>query len=107
MANNTLHMSLTTRLLIAIIPAILLTACQTDWQDPSEGAAVKAAIRAQSVYPDGRPDVPTYVSGRDGVTARSSIEAYQRSFATPAGGAGGSPAGGAPIAPTPTPTPTQ
>ncbi|MBU3541636.1 hypothetical protein [Polynucleobacter sp. UB-Tiil-W10] len=83
-----------------------LSACQTDWQDPSEGSAVKAAIRAQSVYPDGRPDVPTYVSGRDGITARSSIEAYQRSFAIPAGGAaGGASAGGASAAPTTSSTP--
>lgn len=68
---------------------VSLTACQTDWQDPTEGAAVKAAIRAQSVYPDGRPDVPTFGSGRDGVTARYSIQSYERSFVAPTGGAGG------------------
>lgn len=89
---------------IGLASLTLLQACQTDWVDPNEGAAVKAAIRAQSVYPDGRPDVPTFVSGRDGVTARSSIEAYQRSYALPAGGAGGAPAAGASVAPTSTPT---
>ena len=93
--------------LIAILTAALLTGCQTEWQDPNEGAAVKAAIRAQSVYPDGRPDVPTYVGGRDGITARSSIEAYQRSFALPGGAAGGSSGASATIAPPPAPTPTQ
>ncbi len=103
MVNNSLLMSRVARLVIAIIPAISLMACQTDWQDPNEAAAVKAAIRAQSVYPDGRPDVPTYLGGRDGITARSSIESYQRSFALPAGGAGGAPAAGA-AAPAPTPT---
>ena len=80
-----------------------LSGCQTDWQDPSEGAAVKAAIRAQSIYPDGRPDVPTYGSGRDGITARSTIEAYQRSFVNPTATAGGSPAPSASSAPTPPP----
>ncbi|QWD89947.1 hypothetical protein [Polynucleobacter sp. MWH-Braz-FAM2G] len=104
MANNTLLMSLSARLSVAAISAILLTACQTDWQDPAEGAAVKGAIRAQSVYPDGRPDVPTYGGGRDGVTARSSIEAYQRSFLLPTGGVGGA---AAPSTPSPAPTPTQ
>lgn len=104
MANNFLLMSRVARLVLAFTPAILLTACQTDWQDPSEGAALKAAIRAQSIYPDGRPDAPTFVAGRDGITARSSIELYQRSFALPAAGAAG---GAASATPAPAATPTQ
>ena len=107
MVNNHIQKLRFARLAIAAIPAVLLTACQTDWQDPSEGSAVKAAIRAQSVYPDGRPDVPTYGGGRDGITARSSIEAYQRSFALPGGAAGGSSGASATLAPPPAPTPTQ
>lgn len=100
---NAFYISL--RFIGGITLASSLVACQTDWQDASEGAAVKAAIRAQSVYPDGRPDVPTYVSGRDGITARSSIEQYQRSYALPAAGASGGAAPGA--APAPSTPPIQ
>lgn len=89
MVNKMNALSLFLRLISGIALILSLGACQTDWQDPSEGAAVKAAIRAQSVYPDGRPDVPTFGSGRDGVTARYSIQSYERSFVTPTGAAGG------------------
>lgn len=104
MANNFKSFSTVVKLLTMVVGTCSLSACQTDWRDPAEGAAVKAAIRAQSVYPDGRPDVPTYGAGRDGVTARSSIEAYQRSYTLPAGGAGGA-APGPSSAPAPGPTP--
>jgi len=93
--------------LFVTIALFALTACQTDWQDPTEGSAVKAAIRAQSVYPDGRPDVPTFGAGRDGVTARSAIESYQRSFTTPAGGIGAGAPTSSTAPSTPPPTPTQ
>ena len=99
MENKPLAFTFFVRLLTVLLPVVLLAGCQTEWQDPNEGAAVKAAIRAQSIYPDGRPDVPTYGGGRDGVTARSSIEAYQRSYALPAGGAGGGSSAGPAIAP--------
>lgn len=89
MVNKMNHLSTLLRLVSGIGIVVSLAACQTDWQDPAEGAAVKAAIRAQSLYPDGRPDVPTYGPGRDGVTARYSIESFQKSYISPTGVAGG------------------
>jgi hypothetical protein len=104
MVNKMISFSSIFRLITSLVFIVSLAACQTDWQDPAEGAAVKSAVRAQSVYPDGRPDVPTYGGGRDGITARSSIEAYQRSFSLPAGGAAG---GGSAPSPTPSAPPIQ
>jgi len=69
--------------LLGVLPLITLTACQSQWVDTNEGEAVNAAIYTQSVYPDGRKDVPTKASGLDGVSAKATIDNYQRSFVTP------------------------
>ena len=66
-----------------------LSACQADWSDPNKGAAVRNAIMSQSVYPNGRPNIPSNGGGLSGVAAKATIDNYQRSFVVPALGAGG------------------
>lgn len=92
-------------LLVGLLSLIALTACQTNWYPrPDERAAVQGAIRAQSVYPDGRPNPPVNGGGRDGETARKSIESYHRSYNLPTGTVGG--AASPTTSPTPISTPT-
>lgn len=77
-----------------LMALVALSACQSDWSDPNEGASVKNAIISQSVYPNGRPDAPKNPSGLSGAAAKSTIDNYQRSFALPAGVSGAAPASG-------------
>jgi hypothetical protein len=63
-----------------------ISACESmnsQWYpDASEGTSVRAAIRAQSVYPDGKPN-PTNTDGMSGVVAKATIDGYVKSFVIP------------------------
>jgi hypothetical protein len=76
-----------------------VSACESmnsQWYpDASEGASVRSAIRAQSVYPDGKPN-PANTDGMSGVVAKATIDGYVKSFVTPTLPPGPVGTGGAP-----------
>ncbi|MBU3545437.1 hypothetical protein ICN49_10945 [Polynucleobacter sp. MWH-Mekk-B1] len=97
------HLSVLGMRSLSMVSILLVTAgCapmnQQWYPSEDEGASVRAAIRSQSVYPDGRP--PSSVKpGMDGVAAKSSVDNYQKSFVLPTlpplpVGTGGSSSGG-------------
>ena len=81
------HLSVLGMRSLSMVSILLVTAgCapmnQQWYPSEDEGASVRAAIRSQSVYPDGRP--PSSVKpGMDGVAAKSSVDNYQKSFVLP------------------------
>ena len=100
------HLSVLGMRSLSMVSILLVTAgCapmnQQWYPSEDEGASVRAAIRSQSVYPDGRPP-SSFKPGMDGVAAKSSIDSYQKSFITPTlppapvgtGTTGGSSSGG-------------
>ena len=62
----------------------MLTACaQQGWDaDTNLGKSVNNAIRAQSINPDGPPK-DRVLGGMDGVSAKATIDNYQKSFIFP------------------------
>jgi hypothetical protein len=95
------------RLFFFLLCTLGLAACQSNWVETNEGAAVNQAIMSQSVYPNGRPNTPTRsAGGLNGVAAKATIDNYQRSYVVPLLGAaagGGAPAASAAPATTPSP----
>ncbi len=72
--------------LLAFAPMILLlVGCQSYWDaEPGFGSSVNGAIRAQSVNknpPTGNPYANAHM---DGVSAKATVDNYQKSFTAPA-----------------------
>jgi hypothetical protein len=69
---------------LALVSFGMLTACaQQGWDaDMNLGKSVNNAIRAQSIHPDGPPK-DRVLGGMDGVSAKATIDNYQKTFITP------------------------
>jgi hypothetical protein len=64
-----------------------LSACQSYWDaHPDLGSSVNSAIQAQKVNPVAPEGNQKPTKGLDGPAAKSSVDSYQRSFETKAGG---------------------
>lgn len=77
---------------LAVLP---LSACQTNWTvEPDFGSTVNDSIYSQQVNPSAPVGNKKVTKGLDGVAAKESVDAYQKSFQSkpstsnyPAGGA--------------------
>ncbi len=72
--------------LLAFAPMILLLAgCQSYWDaEPGFGSSVNGAIRAQAVNPDPPTGKPYANAHMDGISAKATVDNYQKSFIAPA-----------------------
>jgi type IV pilus biogenesis protein CpaD/CtpE len=78
---------MTIRTSAVTILLLLLQACSTTPRfDSRFGAAVRANLAAQTIYPNAAGN-PNPATGIDGVAARAAHERYQRSFVQPDGSA--------------------
>lgn len=63
----------------------LLSGCQSYWNpEPDFGSSVNGAVRAQAVNPDPPKGNPYAKGHMDGVSAKATVDNYQRSFTSPA-----------------------
>ncbi len=73
------------RVSFGLLVALGLTACQSYWDaDAAFGTSVNGAIRAQAVNPDPPTGNPYAKAHMDGVSAKATVDNYQKSFIAPA-----------------------
>ena len=80
------------RVFLLLLAALGLTACQSYWYPEADfGATVNGAVRAQAVNPYAPVGNPNAKAHMDGVSAKATVDNYQKSFTAPArtGQAGG------------------
>lgn len=90
--NNAIPLS---KYYLLVLVALPLSACQTNWTvEPDFGSTVNDAILSQQLNPNAPIGNKKVTKGLDGVVAKESVDAYQKSFQTkpstsnyPAGGA--------------------
>ncbi len=76
---------LMTRSLLGIVVVLVLSGCQSYWNADSDfGSSVNGAVRAQAINPDPPTGNPYAKAHMDGISAKATVDNYQKSFTAPA-----------------------